>query len=544
MVTTTFRHSYLVLLLLIGVLGAESGGEQLTKRHRILILDFGSQYSQLIARNVREMGVYCELHPCTMRQEDIRAFAPAGIILSGGPASVTEHASPRAPASVFAMNCPVLGICYGMQAMAVQHAGVVAACAKREFGHAQLNIVQPSPLFAGFEPAHMPLEVWMSHGDQVTALPEGFSIVASSSNTPIACMEHARNRWYGVQFHPEVTHTTQGKQLLENFVVGICGCSKTWHANSIIDDMVHQIRTQVGSQEVLLALSGGVDSTVLASVLHRAIGDRLHCVLVDHGLLRAGEVAQVVAACERLGIHIQCVDAKARFMRALAGKTDPEEKRKIIGHEFIQVFEEEAKKFPGVTWFAQGTIYSDVIESGHAGTGTSQTIKSHHNVGGLPATLKLKLIEPLRNIFKDEVRRVGLALGLPASVVFRHPFPGPGLGVRILGEIKPEYVDILTQVDAIFMDELRAHNLYDRVSQAFAVFLPVKSVAVKGDARAYEYVVALRAVETDDFMTARWAHLPHDFLAHVAARILNEVQHVARVTYDISHKPPATIEWE
>ncbi|EDY85844.1 GMP synthase [gamma proteobacterium HTCC5015] len=517
---------------------------------KILILDFGSQYTQLIARRVREAGVYSELHPCDMEAADIEAFQPDGIILSGGPESVTAEDTLSAASIVFELGVPVLGICYGMQTMAAQLGGRVEGSDKREFGYAKVRARNHSKFLKDIEDhvseeGYGLLDVWMSHGDKVTALPSGFEVIASTDSAPIAGMADEARAFYGVQFHPEVTHTTQGQRMIERFVYDICGCSKLWTASNIIDDQISRIREQVGSDEVILGLSGGVDSSVVAAMLHKAIGDQLTCVFVDNGLLRLDEGDQVMATfAANMGIRVIRVDAEDRFLTALKGEDDPEKKRKIIGNLFIDIFEEEASKLTTADWLAQGTIYPDVIESAGAKSGKAHVIKSHHNVGGLPEDMKLKLVEPLRELFKDEVRKIGVELGLPAEMVYRHPFPGPGLGVRILGEVKKDYADLLRRADAIFISELRKHDLYDKTSQAFAVFLPVKSVGVMGDGRRYDYVVALRAVETIDFMTARWAHLPYDFLDEVSRRIINEVDGISRVVYDISGKPPATIEWE
>lgn len=518
------------------------------KENPILILDFGSQYTQLIARRLREMQIYCEIHPYNVAEDILQQLKPCGIILSGGPATVTLEHNPNAPAWVFTCQLPVLGICYGMQTMAVQLGGKVQASNHREFGYAKLAISQQTGLFANVElvPAvEASMDVWMSHGDKVTEIPPQFKIIATTENTPIAAMANEEQHWYGLQFHPEVTHTPQGMALLRRFVLDICGAKPNWTTEYIIDEMIHAVREQVGQDNVLLGLSGGVDSSVVAALLHQAIGKQLTCVFVDTGLLRKDEQKHVqIMFAEHLGIHIVWVDAAQEFYAALAQEICPETKRKIIGKLFIDIFEREAKKLSSVTWLAQGTIYSDVIESASHKSGVSEVIKSHHNVGGLPEHMNLKLVEPLRFLFKDEVRKLGLKLGLPTEMIHRHPFPGPGLGVRILGEIKQEYADILRQADAIFIEELRAAQLYDKVSQAFAVFLPVKSVGVMGDGRQYGYVIALRAVETTDFMTAHWSELPWDFLGRVSNRIINEVRGVSRVTYDISGKPPATIEWE
>jgi GMP synthase (glutamine-hydrolysing) len=517
---------------------------------RILILDFGAQYTQLIARRVRELGVYSEIYACDVDPAAIKSFAPKAVILSGGPESVYAVKAPEAPKEVFEMGVPVLGICYGMQTMAAQLGGQVESASRREFGAAQIRPTVASRLLDGLEDnrdtaGRRVLDVWMSHGDHVVAAPPGFSVIAASDNAPLAAMADESRRLYGLQFHPEVTQSLQGGEILRRFVREIAGCAATWATRNIIDDSLARIRTQVGTEKVLLGLSGGVDSSVLAALLHRAIGNQLTCVFVDHGLLRLAEGDQVMATfAEHMGVRVIRVDAERRFLAALAGEADPEKKRKIIGRVFIEVFDEEAAKLEDVKWLAQGTIYPDVIESAGAKTGKAHVIKSHHNVGGLPLHMKLKLLEPLRELFKDEVRKLGLALELPADMVHRHPFPGPGLGVRILGEIHKAHADLLRRADAIFIEELRRHELYDKVSQAFAVFLPVRSVGVMGDGRRYDYVIALRAVETIDFMTARWARLPYEFLDRVTHRIINEVAGISRVVYDISGKPPATIEWE
>ena len=517
---------------------------------RILILDFGAQYTQLIARRVREAKVYCEIRPFDISEQAIRAFAPRGIILSGGPESVTDQAGFTAPPCVFELGVPVLGICYGMQTMAQQLGGQVAASSEREFGYARVRARGHSILLRDIQDAenehgHGLLDVWMSHGDRVTELPAGFKLIASTDNAPIAGIADEERGFYGLQFHPEVTHTKQGEAILQRFAHEICGCGALWTADNIISDAIARVREQVGGDRVLLALSGGVDSSVVAALLHEALGDRLICVFVDNGLLRSKEADEVMLTfAEHMRVDVRRVDAQEQFFGALAEVADPEEKRKIIGRTFIDVFEACAAELEGVAWLAQGTIYPDVIESAGAASGKAHVIKSHHNVGGLPKRMQLELIEPLRELFKDEVRKVGLSLGLPEHIVFRHPFPGPGLGVRILGQIRREYAECLRRADAIYIEELRKHGLYDRVSQAFAVFLPVRSVGVQGDARRYGHVIALRAVETLDFMTAHWAHLPYDFLDLVSRRIINEIDGVSRVVYDISGKPPATIEWE
>jgi GMP synthase (glutamine-hydrolysing) len=517
---------------------------------RILILDFGAQYTQLIARRVREAKVYCEIHPCDVDDAFVREFAPKGIILSGSHASAYDAGTLKAPRAVFELGVPVLGICYGMQTMAQQLGGKVEAGKSREFGYAEVRARGHTKLLEGIEDARGPngegmLKVWMSHGDKVIRMPPGFKLMASTEACPIAGMADEQRRFYAVQFHPEVTHTLQGTKLLHRFVREICDSAGDWNMPDYVDEAVQRIRQQVGKEEVILGLSGGVDSSVAAALIHKAIGRQLTCVFVDHGLLRLDEATQVMNTfAKHMKVKVIHVDASARFLKALKGVADPERKRRIIGKLFVDVFQKEAKRIKGAKWLAQGTIYPDVIESAGAKTKKAVTIKSHHNVGGLPKSLKLKLLEPLRELFKDEVRELGLALGLPREMVFRHPFPGPGLGVRILGEVKREYADLLRQADNIFIHELRAAGWYDKTAQAFAVFLPVKSVGVMGDGRTYEYVVALRAVQTTDFMTADWAPLPHELLAKVSSRIINEVRGINRVAYDISSKPPATIEWE
>ncbi|MBK8324220.1 MAG: glutamine-hydrolyzing GMP synthase [Betaproteobacteria bacterium] len=523
---------------------------------KILILDFGSQVTQLIARRVREAGVYCELHPHDADEAFIRAFGPKGIILSGSHASVTEEAPPAADPYVFRAGVPVLGICYGMQTMAAQLGGEVETGKVREFGYAEVRARGHSKLLDGIQDranaeGHGLLDVWMSHGDKVTALPPGFAVMASNESCPIAGMFDAARNFYAVQFHPEVTHTLQGKAIYSRFVHEICGCERHWNMPEFAPQAIARIREQVGKEEVILGLSGGVDSAVAAALIHKAIGDQLTCIFVDTGLLRLGEGDQVMDTfAEHMGVKVDRVNAAPQFFRELAGVSDPEQKRKIIGRLFVEIFQAEAKKMPDAKWLAQGTIYPDVIESAGAKTKKAVTIKSHHNVGGLPESLHLKLLEPLRELFKDEVRALGIELGLPRSMVYRHPFPGPGLGVRILGEVKAEYADLLRRADAIFIEELRAAkdeagtSWYDKVAQAFAVFLPVRSVGVMGDGRTYEWVVSLRAVETTDFMTAHWSPLPYDLLGRVSNRIINEVRGINRVVYDVSSKPPATIEWE
>lgn len=521
------------------------------KKNPILILDFGSQYTQLIGRRLREMGVYCQIHPYHVAKEEIDATAFCGIILSGGPSTVTCEQSPTIPAWVFDAGKPLLGICYGMQALAKQLGGQVEVSSIREFGHAKLALHHHCQLLTDIEDTISSegqsfIHVWMSHGDKVTALPPGFKVICGTAHAPIAGMANEDKHWYGLQFHPEVTHTLQGKRLLKRFAIDICKAATDWKAAHIIKQAISTIRHQVGKEKVLLALSGGVDSSVVAALLHEAIGEQLTCVFVDTGLLRLNESAEVMTMfSQHMGIRVIKIEAEWRFLQALEGVSCPELKRKIIGQTFIDIFEQEACSLPGVQWLAQGTIYPDVIESASTTlSGAAETIKSHHNVGGLPQQMKLKLLEPLRELFKDEVRQVGLELGLPYDMVYRHPFPGPGLAVRILGEVKKEYTELLRLADAIFIDELKKAELYYQVSQAFAVFLPIKSVGVMGDKRRYDYVICLRAVETVDFMTAHWAELPWNFLAQVSNRIINEVHGISRVAYDISGKPPATIEWE
>ncbi|NIB39791.1 glutamine-hydrolyzing GMP synthase [Pseudomaricurvus alkylphenolicus] len=517
---------------------------------RILILDFGSQYTQLIARRVREIGVYSEIRAFDMSEQEIRDFDPRGIILSGGPESVTEGESPRAPDVVFNLGVPVLGICYGMQTMAEQLGGAVQTSNLREFGYAQVKVHGNSALLHDIRDhvdhdGNALMDVWMSHGDKVSKMPEGFELMASTDSCPIAGMYCEEKDFYGIQFHPEVTHTLQGKRIFEHFVLETSGCQPLWTPANIVEDAIRKVREQVGGDKVLLGLSGGVDSSVVAALLHKAIGDQLTCVFVDNGLLRKDEGDQVMDMfAKNMGVKVIRSDSEDLFLGKLEGVADPEDKRKIIGNTFIEVFDEEAAKLKDVKWLAQGTIYPDVIESAASKTGKAHVIKSHHNVGGLPEDMAFELVEPLRELFKDEVRKIGLELGLPYDMVYRHPFPGPGLGVRILGEVKKEYADILREADHIFLEELHKADWYHKTSQAFAVFLPVKSVGVVGDARRYEWVIALRAVETVDFMTARWAHLPYELLETVSNRIINEISGVSRVSYDVSSKPPATIEWE
>ncbi len=516
---------------------------------RVLILDFGSQYTQLIARRVREAGVYSEIHPWDMPASELVDFRPCAVILSGGPESVVASRHCRVDETVFTLGVPLLGICYGMQTMAHQLGGSISAGGPREFGHATVRVLDGCALLrdvrgtTGVEQDSL-LDVWMSHGDKVEALPPGFRCVASSENAPIAGMADEERRFYGLQFHPEVTHTRQGQSILCRFLHDIAGCHRLWHVSNIVEDIIRQVREQVGDERVLLALSGGVDSSVVAALLHKAIGSQLHCVFVDNGLLRLHEGDELMRTFAAMGLQVSRIDAGEAFLRALDGVSDPERKRHIIGHEFIRIFEAQAQQYQDCTWLAQGTIYPDVVESASARTGKAHTIKSHHNVGGLPSAMRLRLLEPLRELFKDEVRELGLELGLSPAIIHRHPFPGPGLAVRVLGEVRAEYLDLLRKADHIFLQELHSAGLYRELSQAFAVFLPVKSVGVQGDARKHDYVIVLRAVNSVDFMTAEWARLPSDLLARVSNRIINEVDGISRVGYDISSKPPATIEWE
>jgi GMP synthase (glutamine-hydrolysing) len=518
--------------------------------NKILILDFGSQYTQLIARRVREIGVYCELVPYDVNPHFIEKFNPNGIILSGGPDTVSKIDSARAPNIVFDLNIPILGICYGMQTMAVQLGGEARSAKKAEFGFAKIRARNHSKLLVGIEgeinsQGHGLLDVWMSHGIEVTKLPEGFELISSTDNCPIAGFANNYKNYFGLQFHPEVTHTKQGTQILERFIINICQCEKKWTTDNIIDDLLEKIKSQVGNKKVLLGLSGGVDSSVVAMLLNKAIGNQLTCVFVDNGLLRLNEGDEVMKNfSQNLGVKVVRANAQEYFYNQLSDENDPELKRKIIGRAFIEIFNQESQKLKDIKFLAQGTIYPDVIESAGVASGKAKVIKSHHNVGGLPDDMQFELVEPLKELFKDEVRTIGVKLGLPKKMLYRHPFPGPGLGVRILGHVKKEYADILRQADYIFMEELNNHDLYDKVDQAFAVFLPIKSVGVTGDERRYDYVIALRAAETIDFMTARWARLPYNFLDHVSNRIMNEISRVSRVVYDISGKPPATIEWE
>ena len=520
------------------------------KQDRILVIDYGSQYSQLIARRVREAWVFCEMYPYDIDAERIHAFGAKGVILSGGPESVYAENSPKINEAIFEINVPILGICYGMQAMADRFGGKIESSSFQEFGAATIEkTAQDNAFFRGIEDAPNQLHVWMSHGDKVSQLPEGFVVTASTPSCPIAAMANESKQYYGVQFHPEVTHTLQGEALIGRFVHQICGCANAWTPDNIIDMRVSQLQQQIGDKQVLLGLSGGVDSSVVAALLHKAIGDQLTCVFVDNGLLRLHEGDQVMQIfAENMGVKVIRVDAEDRFLTALAGVRDPEAKRKIIGKTFIDVFADTARDLAGegdgIEFLAQGTIYPDVIESAKSHQGKAHVIKSHHNVGGLPEDLHFKLVEPLRDLFKDEVRKLGVTLGLPEKMIYRHPFPGPGLGVRILGEVKKEYADILREADAIFMQELEKSGWYQKTAQAFAVFQPIKSVGVVGDGRRYAWVIALRAVETVDFMTARFAHLPYDLIETVSNRIMNEIKEVSRVTYDVSSKPPATIEWE
>lgn len=519
-------------------------------KQRILILDFGSQYTQLVARRVRELGVYCELWAWNATDSRIRKFNPSGIILSGGPESTTEHNSPRVSTYVFQAGVPVLGICYGMQTMAVQLGGKVQGSSQREFGYAQVEVLTDNILVHDIQDhfgtqGNPLLDVWMSHGDKISAIPKNFITIASTENCPFAIIADEKRYFYGVQFHPEVTHTRQGKRILERFILEVCHCESLWTPAKIIEDAIAHIRQQVNTDHVILGVSGGIDSLVTAILLHRAIGKRLTCIFIDNGLLRLNEANQIIKMLDKhYGLHIMQVTAEERFLNALANIDEPEEKRKIIGRLFVEIFDEQASNLTNVKWLAQGTIYPDVIESNASAIGKAHTIKSHHNVGGLPKKMKMRLIEPLKKLFKDEVRKIGLELGLSYDILYRHPFPGPGLGVRILGEVKKEYCHLLRRADAIFIEELHKANLYNKVSQAFTVFLPVRSVGVMGDTRKYDWVVSLRAVETIDFMTAQWVQLPYEFLGKVSNRIINEIDGISRMLYDISSKPPATIEWE
>jgi GMP synthase (glutamine-hydrolysing) len=519
-------------------------------QNKILILDFGSQYTQLIARRVREISVYCELVPYDVNPHFIENFNPSGIILSGGPDTVSQIGSPRAPNIVFDLKIPILGICYGMQTMAVQLGGKAKSAKKSEFGFAQIRARNHSKLLIDINDeinseGYDFLDVWMSHGIEVTKLPKDFELIASTDNCPIAGFANNKKNYFGLQFHPEVTHTKQGIRILERFVTTICQCEKNWTTENIIDDLLKKIKNQVGTKKVLLGLSGGVDSSVVAALLQQAIGEKLTCVFVDNGLLRLNEGDEVMKTfSENMGVRVIRTNAQQYFYDQLSNESDPELKRKIIGRAFIEIFDQEAQKLKDIKFLAQGTIYPDVIESAGITSGKAKVIKSHHNVGGLPDNMQFELVEPLKELFKDEVRAIGVKLGLPKKMLYRHPFPGPGLGVRILGQVNKEYADILRKADQIFMEELNNQGLYDKVDQAFAVFLPVKSVGVTGDDRRYDYVIALRAVETIDFMTARWARLPYNFLDHISNRIMNEISRVSRVVYDISGKPPATIEWE
>ena len=520
------------------------------KQNKILIIDFGSQYTQLIARRVREIGVYCELVPYDANPYFIEKFNPSGIILSGGPDTVSQNDSARAPNIVFNLKVPILGICYGMQTMAVQLGGEAKNSKKPEFGFAQIRARNHSKLLTDINDeitteGYGLLDVWMSHGIEVTKLPKDFELIASTDSCPIAGFANFEKNYFGLQFHPEVTHTKKGIQILERFITTICNCKKSWTTENIIDNLLKKIKAQVGDKKVLLGLSGGVDSSVVAILLHKSIGDQLTCVFVDNGLLRLNEGDEVMKTfSQNLGVKVIKADAKDLFYDRLSNESDPELKRKIIGKAFIEIFDLEAQKIKDIKFLAQGTIYPDVIESAGDVSGKAKVIKSHHNVGGLPDNMNFELVEPIKYLFKDEVRKIGVKLGLPKKMLYRHPFPGPGLGVRILGQVRKEYSEILRKADYIFMEELNNHGLYDKVDQAFAVFLPVKSVGVTGDERRYDFVIALRAVETIDFMTARWARLPYDFLDHVSNRIMNEISRVSRVVYDVSGKPPSTIEWE